>query len=70
MLWLALRGYPLHRTRYTEPRYTKDIDLFVDAGTANAARVYHALAEYGAPLGGYSPADFTERYAVFPVRLS
>jgi aminoglycoside-2''-adenylyltransferase len=31
-------------------RATKDIDLFVEATEANAARVERALAEFGAPL--------------------
>ena len=59
---------------YTEPRYTKDIDLWIDPSTHNARRAYRALVEYGAPLRGYTPADFTARESVFqigvdPVRI-
>ena len=59
---------------YTEPRYTKDIDIWIDRRPKNAERAYGALAEYGAPLRGYTPDDFTEQYAVFqigvePVRI-
>lgn len=59
---------------YTEPRYTKDIDLWVENSPANAARVYRALAEFGAPVEEFSPEEFTERYMVFqfgiePVRI-
>jgi hypothetical protein len=53
--------------RYTEPRYTKDLDLWVDTKPANAQRVYKALVEFGVPLLGYSPEDFTERYSVFQI---
>ena len=46
---------------YTEPRYTKDLDLWVDADPDNAARTYAALAEFGAPLKGIRPEDFARR---------
>jgi hypothetical protein len=59
---------------YTEPRYTKDIDIWIDRSLKNAEKAFRALAEYGAPLRDYAPEDFTERYAVFqigvePVRI-
>ncbi|MGD8438930.1 MAG: hypothetical protein PVG53_00210 [Holophagae bacterium] len=49
-----------HRVRYlivgglafiyhAKPRYTKDIDLWVDANPDNVARVNRALAEFGSP---------------------
>jgi hypothetical protein len=43
---------------YTEPRYTKDLDLWVDASQQNALKVFRALADFGAPLTGLSPDDF------------
>ena len=33
------------------PRTTGDIDIFVRATPENAARVFRALAEFGAPVG-------------------
>ena len=51
--------------RYTEPRYTKDLDVWVDTAPDNATRVYNALAEFGGPLKGFSPDDFQQRYSVF-----
>ena len=45
---------------YTEPRYTKDLDVWVEATAENAERVYRALAGFGAPLSGMTPADFAE----------
>jgi|SRR5690348_11492383 hypothetical protein len=44
--------------KYSEPRYTKDLDIWVEASEENAARVYASLAEYGAPLGELTEADF------------
>ena len=40
------------------PRATGDLDVWVDATPANAARVMRALAEFGAPLADVSEADF------------
>jgi len=43
---------------YSEPRYTKDLDIWIDATPANASRVFQALAEFGAPLAGIRAQDF------------
>ncbi len=37
-------------TYYTSPRYTKDIDIWVDPGPENLWRVYRAVADFGAPV--------------------
>ena len=34
--------------RYTEPKYTKDLDVWVDPVRENAEQVFKALAEFGA----------------------
>jgi hypothetical protein len=44
---------------YSVPRYTKDLDVWVDPTPDNAARVFRALARFGAPLVGVGPSDFT-----------
>src|ERR1035438_4983942 len=46
---------------YTEPRYTKDLDVWIEASEENAARVFMALAEFGAPLTGLKPSDFARQ---------
>ena len=53
--------------RYTEPRYTKDLDVWVDPDPDNAERVFKALAEFGAPLKGHWPENFTARYVWFQI---
>jgi hypothetical protein len=45
---------------HAEPRATKDLDLFIQSSDENAQAVFKALAEFGAPLAGLTPADFTD----------
>ena len=42
------------------PRTTKDLDLFIRSDPENAKAAFRALAQFGAPLGGMSPADFAD----------
>jgi len=50
---------------HAQPRFTKDIDLFIKADPVNAQATYAALASFGAPLGGIRPEDFAERGSFF-----
>jgi hypothetical protein len=50
---------------HSQPRFTKDMDLFISADIANAKATYAALAEFGAPLEGIRPDDFTDRKNFF-----
>jgi hypothetical protein len=45
---------------HAEPRATKDLDLFIRSDEENSHAIFRALAQYGAPLGGFSPADFMD----------
>jgi predicted nucleotidyltransferase len=56
--YLVVGGYAIGI--HAEPRATKDLDIFIRANTANSEAVFRALAAYGAPLAGYSPADFND----------
>ena len=56
--YLIVGGYAV--MIHTEPRYTKDLDIWVDRSDANAQALFKALAQFGAPLKGLRPADFTE----------
>jgi hypothetical protein len=40
-------------TFHARPRFTKDLDVWVDPTAANAARVVQALASFGAPLAAH-----------------
>jgi hypothetical protein len=46
--YLIIGGYAV--IKYTEPRYTKDLDLWIRADVKNANAVFQALKEFGAPL--------------------
>jgi hypothetical protein len=56
--YMIVGGYAV--MRYTEPRFTKDLDLWVEANADNAERVFKALVAFGAPLEAMTPADFAE----------
>jgi hypothetical protein len=56
--YLVIGGYAL--IQYAEPRYTKDLDIWISTDRDNAAAVYHALKEFGAPLVELTEADFSE----------
>jgi hypothetical protein len=53
--YLVIGGYAV--MLYSEPRYTKDLDIWVEASDENATKVFD-LAAFGAPLKGLTPADF------------
>jgi len=53
------------------PRATKDLDVLVRAAPDNAARVYQALAAFGAPLANFeiAEADFATYDGVLQIGL-
>ena len=61
--YLVVGGYAV--IFHAQPRFTKDIDLFIKADLANAAATYAALAGFGAPLQGIRPEEFAERGSFF-----
>lgn len=72
--YLIVGGYAV--MKYTEPRFTRDLDVWIRNSPGNAAKVYQALAEFGAPLqkDGLLPEDFagedlTYQIGVAPVRI-
>ncbi len=63
--YILVGGYALGR--YTEPRVTKDMDVFVGTDDENADRVFKALADFGALLAGRTPKDFQDPYFGFQI---
>lgn len=47
--------------KYSEPRFTKDLDIFISAEKGNAEAVYAALKEFGAPLENLTIDDFAQK---------
>lgn len=70
--YLVVGGYAV--VQYAEPRFTKDLDLWIGTDISNAVAVYKALSQFGAPLVGLTEADFAEegyfyQMGVPPVRV-
>jgi hypothetical protein len=57
--YLIVGGYAV--MKYSEPRFTKDLDIWIATDIANADAVYKALKEFGAPLTDLTAADFTDQ---------
>ena len=57
--YLVVGGYAV--MKYTEPRFTKDLDLWISTDKENAKAVYAVLKEFGAPLKGLTAADFAQQ---------
>jgi len=66
--YLVVGAYVL--SYYGRPRTTGDLDLWVDSTDANAQRVFRALRDFGAPLEGISPADFSAPGTVFQIGVA
>lgn len=54
---------------HTEPRYTKDLDIWVEPAKKNAARVWNALAKFGAPLHELTLNDLCNPDMVYQVGI-
>lgn len=55
---------------YTEPRYTKDVDILVDTAPENAERVLEALQRFGAPVRELSVDDLTNPELVYQIGVA
>ncbi|HEX6278763.1 MAG TPA: hypothetical protein VFZ49_01990 [Pyrinomonadaceae bacterium] len=66
--YMIIGGYAV--IKHTEPRFTKDLDLWVSPDKENAERVYAALAKFGAPITDLEPDDFTEHDFFFTMGIA
>jgi hypothetical protein len=55
---------------YSEPRYTKDLDVWINPSPENALKVMAALSAFGAPLEGVSINDFSNPEMVFQIGIA
>jgi hypothetical protein len=46
--------------KYSEPRFTKDLDIWIEASPENGKNVFQALKSFGSPLEGLTASDFAE----------
>jgi len=70
--YMVIGGYAV--IQYAEPRFTKDLDLWISTDPDNATAVYRALREFGAPLADLTEQDFAEegyfyQMGIPPVRI-
>lgn len=54
--YLVVGGYAF--SFHAEPRFTKDLDFFIDTSEENASRLMHALTEFGFGGTGLEAGDF------------
>lgn len=63
--YLVVGGYAV--IHYTQPRFTKDLDLWIEPIATNAIRVVHAFHEFGIPLINITEADLAQPSTQFVV---
>jgi|ERR1017187_6812731 hypothetical protein len=66
--YLIVGGYAV--MKYTEPFYTKDMDIWVEPVAENAKRAYRALVEFGAPMADLTVHDLTQPHIVLQFGLA
>jgi len=54
--YLVVGGYAY--AIHAEPRFTKDLDIFIQRDEKNASALLHALKEFGMDLEGLEESDF------------
>jgi len=57
--YLVVGGYAV--MKYSEPRFTKNLDVFIATDPDNATAVYKALKEFGALLENLTSKDFSQK---------
>jgi len=66
--YLIVGGYAV--SYHSEPRFTKDLDLFIQSSAENAKAVFQALKEYGAPLDHMTLEDFVDPETMFQIGVA
>lgn len=54
---------------HTEPRYTKDLDIWIATDPENAKKTYEVLKKFGAPLNDLTPDDLTKPDLFYQIGL-
>ena len=68
--YLIVGGFAV--MKYGEPRYTKDLDVWVDNSAQNSQKLVQALKRFGAPLDqdGITRETFTEKQVVYQIGIA
>lgn len=56
--YLVVGGYAV--IHYAQPRFTRDLDLWIEPSAANARKVSAAFGEFGIPLIGITEGDLAK----------
>ena len=55
---------------YSQPRYTKDIDVWVIPELNDVNKIYAAFKKFGAPLRGIKPKDFKDKAMILQIGIA
>lgn len=66
--YLLVGGYAI--AAYGLARATKDLDVWVRPTPENAARVFRALAKFGAPMSGLTAGDLASKGTIFQIGVA
>jgi len=68
--YLIVGGFAV--MKYGEPRYTKDLDVWVHNSSQNSVRLVSALRKFGAPLenDGISDQTFSGKQVVYQIGVA
>ncbi len=68
--YLIVGGFAV--MKYGEPRYTKDLDVWVHNSAQNSLRLVEALKKFGAPIehDGITAGTFTEKQIVYQIGVA
>jgi len=66
--YLVVGAYAV--TFHAQPRFTKDLDLWVEPSSENAPRVLAALKTFGAPVADLSLEDFANPDLVYQIGVA
>jgi len=68
--YLIVGGFAV--MKYSEPRYTKDLDVWVHNSRQNSVRVVEALKKFGAPLDHdkVTAETFTDQQVVYQIGIA
>jgi hypothetical protein len=65
--YLVVGGYAV--IRYTQPRFTKDLDIWIRPSRENAAKTAKALRAFGVPLIEVTEEDFAQEGLQFMIGI-
>jgi len=65
--YLVVGGYAV--SHHAQPRFTKDLDLWIEPSRGNASRIAAALREFGIPLIEVTESDFAQEGLQFAVGM-